>query len=363
MEKIRVYLPYIEKILSSKTSLEFESIVTFILDMSETSFNPTRQSRDGGVDSVKYEGNREMTFYSIYGPNTFNWKLNGKKKVDEDANSVKKILEEHPDKELKAWKFIVNCELSAEQILYIRSKFNNPNLVKIITPKSLIGTIAMEDKYVLAVNRYLGAADYDEPADVLDLNLSSSLKYLLKQISNLEKLEDEKEVKEKIDTIIEKIIQISLNELDIDKKEDYFSFNKEYFNIDEIISDATKIKSSQITHFLYIKGTFIDLNSIELKESVEINKKELSEVYSHPNKNFIVFTPQDFLPVYEMCTYLKSQIENSNNNFKISKNIRRVIKNYLVKKANNEIFIYPTNVSRVYALIQLALEEKDVDLL
>lgn len=322
---VKVNLDYIKKILSTKNGSEFENIASFILSICDRRYTPTRSSGDGGIDGIKYVSKNEIECYAIYGPQKLNWSNKDRKKVDDEIENLKNFLATIPEKKLKKWFFIINFELSIQQVHYIKSKLSNPNLVEIITPQKLIAMIAMKDEYGMAVARFLDLLVYDIPLEILSTN--EILKTICVQIGDLEQLDTIKLKEERLNEIMNAILGRAYEGFEFKYG---LEILKHKVRLELIIIHGTTINYSNRVHYIYFNKKFHQISSSDLLNDFSIKNKKLDRIfYSHDN-NMIVFTPLNLFPLYELCLYLK-------NNLNSSLDISQLITNFLNMKANIEL--------------------------
>lgn len=333
MEKLQISLSFIEKKILEKSGFDFELTASHILGICFEGFINTRESYDFGLDGMKFESNKKITLYSIYGPKKDNWNEKGKKKVDEDADRVSSYLEQHPELKLNKWIFVVNHELDPNKILYIKSKFSDAKKVDIITPKKFIMMISMKSEYVMAVARYLGLFNYEIPYKIL--NTHSLVDVILHDICSLEELNTNEK---KIDTI-NGIIQAIINHCyDIyDAYIDYLTFKrgKIAFNngsLDLKILIGSLIPPRKVRHFVFFKNEFKEMPNIKLLKEYEINKEMLEKTY-YTKDNLLIFRPNSLLPMYKLCLKIKEELQDTEN----TKSVHSIIEDFIKFKTNTHI--------------------------
>lgn len=333
MEKLQISLSFIEKKILEKSGFDFELTASHILGICFEGFINTRESYDFGLDGMNFESNGKITLYSIYGPKKDNWNEKGKKKVDEDANKVSSYLEQHPELKLNKWVFVVNHELDPNKILYIKSKFKDVKKVDIITPKKFINLISMKSEYVMAVARYLGLLNYEIPYEVL--NTHSLVDVILQDICSLEELNTNEKKIDKINDIIQAIINHCYDKYD--SYASYFNFKhlRVRFNspLDLKILFGSLISSSRKKHFVFFENEFKEIPDTKLLKKYGIKNKELLRKTYYAKENFIVFTPTNLLPIYKLCLKIREELQNAEN----TKSVHSIIEEFLRLKADNQL--------------------------
>lgn len=331
---VKVNLDYIKKILLIKYGSEFENIASFILSICDRKYIPTRSSGDGGIDGIKYVSKNEIECYAMYGPQKLNWSNKDRKKVDDEIENLKKFLATIPKSKLTKWVFVINFELSLQQVHYIKSKLSNPDLVEIITPQKLIAMIAMKDEYGMAVARFLDLLVYDIPLEMLSIN--EILKTICVQIGDLEQLDTIELKEERLNEIMNAIIRRAYEGFE-------FKFGLEALkhdvSLESIIIRGTKINYSQRVHYIYFNKEFHQISSSDLLNDFNIEIKKLGRIFYSHDKNMIVFTPLSLFSIYEMCLYLKNKLNSSLD-------ISQLITNFLNIKVNKELMLLQLKKSK-----------------
>lgn len=350
---VNINLNFIKTVLENKTGFEFESVVSFILGICDQEYNSTRESKDGGIDGIKYFSKTEVIPYTIYGPKKLNWNNVARKKIDDDVSKINLFLDKHPEVKLKKWRFIINTELSVEQIHYIISKFNNNKIVEIITPQKLMNMISMEDKYAIAVGNYLNLTSYNLPLNIL--NEWTILEESIKKIGALKNLNTKEKKEEQLNEIIEAIIEIAYRRFETNiELYNFVKESKNSNNIERIIFKGTWIPSSYKRHFVFFNGEFSEMPLSDLSSKFHIDPKRFSySFYVHEN-NYIIFTPNSLLDVYSMCMYFKNKMIDFKNAEDINETL--MIEEYLKRKAKREIFIYKNTDIRKWNSITKKIE-------
>jgi hypothetical protein len=289
MENNMLKIQFIQKCIESSYRFTFENVSNFILRLVLNDYYSTRSVNDGKVDGLVFDSNVKRSFYSIYGPKKHDWKKTGKAKVDEDADGIKEFLKRH-QVELKKWYFVINRELSGDEVEYIKMKFDDPIKVDIITPSKFIELIVKKD-VVIETARFLNLLNYDVP--LTDLQPYAFIKHVFLLLTKMKTWSKEEQLKE-MDQIIDAIVDLAY--LDIEDKP---RINQK-LRFMHMLQFYTRIPKKKLKSFAYIDGTFVELS--ELQE----------EVFSKSEHNYFVLTPNNLVLIYSIIKKLQFSLKQNN---------------------------------------------------
>lgn len=291
----KMNIEYLKSIIENSVSTEFERKVNMILPLIMKNYNSTRTVRDGKVDGLLYEKS-SVSIISIYGPQKLDFN-NFKQKVDEDYHGVIEFLKQ-TDCKLKKWFFIINKELSAEYIEYIKKKNNYSDNTYLITPTILISMIINQNK-IPEVAMTLNEFRFQLPLEILRPDYF--LQVALDKLCELKKEENREQILADLRSIIASIVlqtspveeshesrNILLNSL---AEKDVADFFIPLFIYRKIVSE-TLIPINLRKLYLYEDGVF--------------NQVKLSELDFQDSPLLICY--KNLLPLYRLCNVLSEEV-------------------------------------------------------
>ncbi|CEG25678.1 hypothetical protein [Bacillus sp. B-jedd] len=289
METDVIKISFIQSCIENSYDFTFENISNFILRLVHVNYYPTRSVHDNKVDGLYYNSLNKRTFFSMYAPKKHDWKKKDKTKVDNDVEGIKEFLIRH-ELELKKWYFVINRELSGDEIEYIKTKFDDPNKVDIITPSKFIELIVKKD-VVTETARFLNLINYNVP--LTDLQPHAFLKHVLHSLVEM-KTWGKEEILKRLEHITDAIVDLTY----VDNEEKIRESKNFMFR--HMIRAYTRIPKKKRKSFAYYDGVFIELSHLQEAEFAKTKDKHY------------ILTPYDLWFLYRIVKRLRTLVIQNN---------------------------------------------------
>ncbi|WP_214876916.1 hypothetical protein [Exiguobacterium sp. CH10] len=310
IDEVNINVSYIESLIKNYNGGEFETKINMILQLLSSDYNSTRVVKDGKVDGLQYEKSKKVSATSIYGPEKLEFSK-FKKKVDEDYEGVMEFLKT-TECDLKEWNFIINKELAAEHIEYVKRKNNYSKKTNIITPSKLMSIIISQNK-ITEVAMALNAFQYRFP-----LSLFRSDIFIKLSLDKLCELQKNKEREIKI-AELQKIIT------SIEDQASLFLIKKE----------SGKLKPSNILLEI-LTGRDFPHQLIKIYKYKDGFFKEVYQDQTIDETDGLIISFSNFANLYLLCNSLLNNVQ-SNNCYDIQKTLINMSKSTEDARKTREI--------------------------